>query len=123
MIENFRNFEVVDLFGASLSVEFRWIQNGISIRHADTIDVKFDIFGQDVKQEKVIALPHPLLLAASTQTGHAITDPWCSRIGAMHLAHMLQSGDDIEKHLVTLTLEQILFHAGNLKPAPALDTH
>jgi hypothetical protein len=30
-----------DPFGRTWKVQFRWLQTGISIRHADTVDVKF----------------------------------------------------------------------------------
>ena len=40
---NYRMFEAgPDPFGRHWQVEFRWLQTGISIRHADTVDVKFE---------------------------------------------------------------------------------
>ncbi len=42
MPDNFRRFQAgPDPFGRVWEVEFRWLQTGISIRHADTVDVKF----------------------------------------------------------------------------------
>jgi hypothetical protein len=42
MADNSRRFEAgPDPFGRTWQVEFRWLQTGISIRHADTVDVKF----------------------------------------------------------------------------------
>ena len=29
-------------------------------------------------------------------------DPWCSRLGAMHLRHLVETGEDMEKDLVTV---------------------
>ena len=104
MADNFRRFEAgPDPFGRTWEVEFRWLQTGISIRHADTVDVKFVIWTRDEpKQERVIALPHPLLLALGDKTGHALTDGWCLKLAASHLRHMIESGEDLEKPLVTL---------------------
>jgi hypothetical protein len=112
----FRHFTAPDLFGAPIEVEFRWIQNGISIRHADTVDVKFEILMEGRREERVLALPHPQLLRVSAESGHPITDPWCSRMAALHLKHMIESGDDFEKTLVTLTGDQMNEYAKQLKP-------
>jgi hypothetical protein len=114
MLENFRRFQAgPDPFGRTWEVEYRWLQTGISIRHADTVDVKFilwtepsDTSGEqpEPRQEKVIALPHPALLELSKECGHALTDPWCGRLAAQHLSYMIESGEDLEKVLVTAPL-------------------
>ena len=122
MNENVRRFEAgPDPFGRTWEVEFRWLQTGISIRHADTVDVKFILWTKgpgenEDKQEKVIALPHPLLLTLSAETGHALTDAWCMRLAARHLKYMIESGEDLEKTLVTLSLPALQRVAGNLQP-------
>src|ERR1700687_3214496 len=105
MLENSRRFEAgPDPFGRTWEVEFRWLQTGISIRHADTIDVKFVVWARDEpKQEKVLALPHPALLTLSRKTGHALTDPWCLALAAAHLRQMIETGEDLEKTLVTVS--------------------
>src|ERR1700704_7030 len=71
MPENLRRFEAgPDPFGRTWEVEFRWLQTGISIRHADTVDVKFILWTEgEEKQEKIIALPHPLLLSLAAKSG------------------------------------------------------
>ena len=112
----FRHFTAPDLFGAPIEVEFRWIQNGISIRHADTVDVKFEIVMDGRREERVLALPHPQLLRVAAESGHPSTDPWCSRMAALHLTYMIESGDDFEKALVTLTGDQMNEYAKQLKP-------
>jgi len=124
MLENLRRFQAgPDPFGRTWEVEFRWLQTGISIRHADTVDVKFILWiegpenAQEEKQEKVIALPHPHLLTLSAETGHPLTDPWCTRLAARHLKYMIESGEDLEKTLVTLSLPAMQRVAGNLQPA------
>jgi hypothetical protein len=122
MSDYYRTFEAgPDPFGATWKVEFRWAQNGISIRHADTVDVKFEISNGDIREEKVIALPHKLLMQASHDTGHAVTDPWVNRIAAMHLKKMIESAEDIEKTLVTLDADSIREYAEALRPAEVSD--
>jgi hypothetical protein len=122
MVESLRRFEAgPDPFGRTWEVEFRWLQTGISIRHADTVDVKFVLWTEgpgenEDKQEKVIALPHPHLLTLSAETGHPLTDPWCMRLAARHLKYMIESGEDLEKTLVTLSLPALQRVAGDLQP-------
>lgn len=121
MSEHYRMFEAgPDPFGATWKAEFRWSQNGISIRHADTVDVKFEIASGDIREEKIIALPHPHLLQASHATGQPMTDPWVNRLAAAHLKKMIETGDDIEKTLVTLDYPTILAYAEALVPAEAV---
>ena len=69
MPANFRRFQAgPDPFNRTWEVEFRWLQTGISIRHADTVDVKFVVWTEgEEKQEKIIALPHPMLLALAAK--------------------------------------------------------
>jgi hypothetical protein len=102
-------------------VEYRWLQTGISIRHADTVDVKFVMWiegpngEKEDQQEKVIAMPHPALLELSQETGHAITDPWCARVAARHLAHVVETGEDLEKTLIAVPLSALRKAAGLLQ--------
>ncbi|HEY1760122.1 MAG TPA: hypothetical protein VGG72_32415 [Bryobacteraceae bacterium] len=119
MPENFRRFKAgPDPFGRTWEVEFRWQQTGISIRHADTVDVKFQLWTEgEPKQEKVLALSHPGLLALSQETGHPLTDPWCLRLAAAHLIAMIESGEDLEKTLITLTPSDLRSAAGVVQPA------
>src|SRR5579883_3538234 len=102
-MENPRRFEAgPDPFGRVWQAEFRWLQTGISIRHADTVDVKFVVWTEDEpKQEKIVAMPHPLLLALCAAANHALTDAWCLKLAAKHLSYMIESGEDLEKTLVT----------------------
>ncbi len=101
---NFRQFEAgPDPFGRKYQVLFKWLQTAISIRHADTVDVKFIITDENSAQtQKTIALPHADLLRVSKETGRAMDDPWCARIAALHLQHLITTGEDMEKDLVTV---------------------
>jgi hypothetical protein len=114
MPNNFRRFSAgPDPFGRMWEVEFRWHQTGISIRHADTVDVKYYLWTQgEPRQEKVIALPHADLLALSEEAGHALTDGWCMSLAALHLTHVIESGEDLEKTLVTLSPADLRRAAG-----------
>jgi hypothetical protein len=109
MVENFRNFETgPDPFGRSWKVEFRWQQNAISIRHADTVDVKWELECEGEKSEKVIALPHPILLRMCEQEKRPLTDAWVMKLAGLHLIHMIATWEDMDKTLVTASAEQLL---------------
>ena len=93
------------------------MQTAISIRHADTVDVKFVIWTEgEERQERVLALPHADLLALSSETGHPLTDPWCMKLAAAHLRRMIDSGEDLEKVLVTLSAADLAHAAKNPQP-------
>jgi len=101
---NFRDFEAgPDPFGRKFQVLFKWLQTAISLRHADTVDVKFVLMDADGgRTEKTIAIPHADLCHVSSDLSRPFDDPWCSRIAAMHLVHLIETGEDMEKDLVTL---------------------
>jgi hypothetical protein len=115
MLADFRHFEATDPFGRAWKVDFLWQQNGISIRHADTVDVKFELASGGGRLEKVVALSHPAMLELSRKTGRPLTDAWCSRLAALHLAGMIAAGEDLDKAVVTPTLETLEKHHSALE--------
>jgi hypothetical protein len=119
MLENFRQFDAgPDPFGRKWKAHFRWLQTAISIRHADTVDVKFGVSVDDEPfEERVVALPHATLLALSKNSGHPLTDAWCLKLAALHLNHMIETGEDIEKTLVTVQADEQGRYAEQLKQA------
>jgi hypothetical protein len=97
-----------DPFGRMWNVQFRWLQTGISIRHADTVDVKFLVTSDgDAPQEKVIALPHPALLELSRESGRKLNDATCLRLAALHLKRMIETSEDMDKTLVTISPQEL----------------
>jgi hypothetical protein len=120
MQAHFRQFDIgPDPFGRTWKVAFRWLQVGISIRHADTIDVKFILQPDDgPEEEKVIALPHPALLDVARRRGRVLTDPWCMKIAALHIRRMITTAEDIEKTVVTLSAGEIEEHDNELRGQP-----
>lgn len=108
IMQDYRRFQVgPDPYGRTWNVEFVWLQTGIAIRHADTVDVKFIADDGETSQERVIALPHPLLKAAAAAAGRALNDAWCMKLAALHLRKMIETGEDTEKALVTLSAQDI----------------
>jgi hypothetical protein len=113
---NFRQFEAgPDPFGLKYQVLLKWLQTAISIRHADTVDVKFLLSDADGnKTAKTIALPHPDLLAVSRAVGRPMDDAWCGRLAALHLLDLVRTGDDMDKDLVTVPRADLERHAREL---------
>lgn len=117
-MENFRQFEAgPDPFGRTWKVEFKWLQTAISLRHSDTVDVKFVLHEGESRTEKTIAIPHLDLLQRSKKTGRTMTDAWCSRIAALHLKNIIETGEDLEKNLVTLSAEELAAYDAQLPGA------
>ena len=114
---NFRQFEAgPDPFGRKYQVLLKWLQTAISIRHADTVDVKFILVDENGgRTEKTIALQHADLQEISRQTGRPMDDPWCSRLAAQHLMRLVETGEDIEKDLVTVPAGDLARYAAALK--------
>lgn len=110
---NFRQFEAgPDPFGRKFQILFKWLQTATSIRHADTVDVKFILVDENGRPTpKTIALPHAELVRVSRETGRELDDPWCARIAALHLEHLISTGEDMEKDLVTILPADLKRHA------------
>ena len=113
---SYREFEAgPDPFGRKFHVCLKWLQTAISIRHADTVDVRFVLTDDSgSRTAKTIALPHADLLRVSRETGRSVDDPWCGRMAAMHLRYLVETGEDMEKDLVTVLPADLKRHAVEL---------
>ena len=121
----FREFEAgPDPFGRKFQVLLKWLQTAISLRGADTVDVKFILTDDNgARTEKTIALPHASLLDVSRQSGRDMDDPWCARLATLHLLHMVETGEDLEKDLVTVLPADLKRYAGRLARADEAETY
>lgn len=113
---NFREFEAgPDPFGRKFQVLFKWMQTAISLRHCDSVDVKFVLANEEGGRfERTIALPHADLALLSRETHRPMDDAWCSRIAMLHLLHLVKSGEDMEKALVTVSPVDLKRHADEI---------
>jgi hypothetical protein len=113
---SFRQFEAgPDPFGRKFQVLFKWLQTAISIRHADTVDVKFILVDENGgRTEKTIALPHADLQRVSRESGRAMDDPWCARLAELHLLYLVSTGEDMEKDLVTVPYADLARYAAEI---------
>jgi hypothetical protein len=118
-MENFRRFEATDPFGRIWQIEFRWQQNAISIRGSDSVDVKFQLTQGEDAVEKVIAVPHPDVIAVAKTLGRPLTDAWVTRLAALHLKEMIETDRDMEKTLVTTSADDLERHGRKLDATTA----
>lgn len=123
-MENFRQFEAgPDPFGRKWQIQFKWLQTATSLRHSDSVDVKFVVGSDGVVTDKIIAMMHPDLLELSRKKNRPLTDAWCSRLAALHIKHMIETGEDLEKDLVTMTPRHLEERSeqfeGDSEPRPA----
>jgi hypothetical protein len=117
-MQNFRDFASgPDPFGRMWQVQLKWLQTAISIRHSDTVDVKFILRSDGEVSEKTIALPHLALRQAAERLKVTMSDAWCARIAVAHLQFLIESGDDMDKDLVTLDAAQVNGYADDLSRA------
>ena len=108
MPANFRHFKAgPDPTGRTWQVDLMWMQTAIAIRHSDSVDVKFLLSDGDSRLERVVSMRHPDLLELSSRSGRPLTDPWCTRLAALHLARMVETGEDFEKVLVTVPSSEL----------------
>jgi hypothetical protein len=112
-MENFRDFQIgPDPFGQTWHVLFKYLQTGISIRHSDSVDIRFlldntsDANGTD-RMQKTVVLPHADIRAYAQRTGRKISDAWCSRIARLKLQHVIENAEDIEKDYLLVTPKEI----------------
>src|SRR4029077_8822062 len=122
---NFREFEAgPDPFGRKFQVFFKWMQTAISLRHADTVDVKFLLIDDEGgRTQKTIALPNADLLRVSQESKRPMDDAWCSRIAAIHLQHLVETGEDMEKDLVTVVLPDLKRYASDISRLENAEVH
>jgi hypothetical protein len=113
---NFREFEAgPDPFGRTFHVYLKWLQTAISIRHSDTVDVRFVLTdGEGNEAQKTVALPHADLMHVSKEVGRSMDDPWCARIAVLHLRRLVETGEDMEKDLVTVLPAELKRYADEM---------
>jgi hypothetical protein len=108
VMDNFREFDAgPDPFGRTYHVMFKWLQTAISIRHANTVDVQFLVNDGTSVLKRTVAMQDAHLVDRCKKTGRLMDDAWCGRLAALHLKNMIETAEDFDKQLVTLSPDQI----------------
>ena len=107
---NYRHFPVRSrLNKQNYHCHFVYLQTAISLRHSDTVDVKFLVNGTGV----VVALPHRTWVEYERKTAQPLTDELAAQAAAALLTEALERGDGMDlldlspsvEHTVELALQ------------------
>jgi hypothetical protein len=102
------NFTVIDRWtGAELHCLWKANIVAIATRHADAVDVRFDVSGRAVW----IALPCTAWVKHKKRTDNVITDALAAQIAGHYLKQAIESGYDNGREMYTMTVNEVLEHA------------
>ncbi len=109
---NYRHFEVRSRLNNQVyRCHFVYLQTAISLRHSDTVDVKFLVDGTGV----VVALPHMAWVEYQNKTGRPLTDDLAAQVAAALLTEALERGDDMELLDLSPPADRVLERALELR--------
>lgn len=101
----YEDFSVTDRWTGD-SLHCRWTANIVAIatRHADAVDIRFDVNGSPV----FIALPCLAWVEQKKRTGNTITDALAAQIAGRYLKQAVESGYDNGREMYTMTVDEVL---------------
>jgi hypothetical protein len=108
-MENFRNFEAgPDPFGRTWHVLFKFLQTAISIRHSDSVDVRFILTSGEETLQKTIVLQNADLRAwEMASSDRKLSDTWCSRVAMCKLRRSIETAEDLDKDYMMVTRQEL----------------
>ena len=102
---NYEEFSVVSaLEGKRYECRFYTLMTAISLRHSDTVDVKFLVNGKRL----VISLPHAAFAEYRGRTGHPLTDAEAIQLAGLLLKERLEKEGLGEERELAPSIEQTL---------------
>ena len=103
----YEEFRVTDRW-TSEELECRWKANIVAIatRHADCVDVRFDVNGRPIW----IAMPCTAWVAQKKRSGKVITDQLAAQIAGRYLKQIIEEGWDSQREIYTMSEEEVLQH-------------
>ncbi len=120
----YENFQATDRWTQE-TLHCRWRGNIVAIatRHADAVDIRFDVSGRPVW----IAMPLLAWVEQKKRTSHIITDQLAAQAAGRYLKQIIENGYDNGREMYTMTVEEVLTHvdavlheAGHTSKLPAL---
>ena len=101
----YEDFRVTDRWtGEELSC--RWKANIVAIatRHADAVDVRFEVNGRPM----CIALPCTAWVEQKKRSGKVITDQMAVQVAGRYLKQLIEEGYDSRREVYTMTVPEVL---------------
>jgi hypothetical protein len=103
----YEEFNVVDRWtGESLHCLWRANIVAIATRHADAIDVRFEVNGRPVW----IAMPAQAWVEYKNRSGNVITDRLAAQIAGHYLKQAIEDGYDNGREMYAMSIEEVLNH-------------
>jgi hypothetical protein len=103
----YQEFDVVDRWtGETLHCLWRANIIAIATRHADAIDVRFEVNGRPVW----IAMPAVAWVEFKKKTGNVITDRLAAQIAGRYLKKAIEDGYDNGREMYAMSVEEVLEH-------------
>jgi len=103
----YEDFHVTDRWTGE-DLHCRWKANIVAIatRHADAVDVRFDVNGKPMW----IAMPCLEWVEQKRRTGKVITDYLAAQIAGRYLKAIVEEGYDASREMYAMSVEEVLEH-------------
>jgi hypothetical protein len=103
----YEDFHVTDRWsGEDLACRWKGTLVAIATRHADAVDVRFDVNGRPMW----IALPLTAWVEQKRRSGKVITDQIATQIAGRYLKQLIEEGYDSRREVYTMTVAEVLQH-------------
>jgi hypothetical protein len=101
----YEDFHVTDHWSKEdLHCRWKGTMVAIATRHADAVDVRFDVNGSAMW----IALPCTAWVEQKKRSGKVITDQLAAQIAGRYLKQLIEEGYDAQRQIYTMSVAQVL---------------